>query len=99
MTSPFLLRSFVDEAIAVTGAPTLEAAQATAQQLLSGQFQGTVEIWRYLPAEQLYALEVGYDRLFEPMIYTYDAGMLAEDAESVRWNGEADTYLYQPESF
>lgn len=99
MTSPFLLRSFLDDATAIAGCPTLEAAQAAAQQLLSGEFQGTVEIWRYLPEEQLYALEVGYDRLFEPTVYTYDASMMAEDAELVRWNGEAGTYLYQPETF
>lgn len=99
MSSPFMLRTYTDTTTAIGAFYTLEAVQAAAQRLLSGEFQGTVEIWRYLPAEQLYALEVGYDRLFEPTVYTYDAGMLAEDADSVRWNGEAGTYLYHPESF
>lgn len=99
MTAPFLLRVFTEQGTQVTP----YATEASARHALTAQLdqlpdQSTVELWRQLP-NALYELLEGHDKLYQPVVYTYDASMLDEDVERVRWDGSADTYLYQSETF
>jgi hypothetical protein len=101
--SPYLLRVFPgggNAPIQVHPCQTEPEARGKAQAFLAElPDQSTVEIWQHRASDPLYELLVGYDKLFQPTIYEYDASMLEEDIERVRWDGSPTTYLYQPETF
>lgn len=106
MPSPFLIRVFQDpdangrtSSVTVQEFSQLPAARFQLQALLEQlAHNSTVELWKY-HADNLYELVEGYDKLFEPHVYNYDASMLADDPDRVRWDGRAETYLYQSEDF
>jgi hypothetical protein len=99
--SPFLLRLFTEgQEPQITSYQDQSSAEHQLVRELNAQTQSaTVELWQYRDSEDLYELVKGVDKLFEPVTYEYDASMLSDDVDRVRWNGEADTYLYQPENY
>lgn len=106
MPFPFLIRVFQDpDPTSKRGSVQVQEFQEEGparaylvRQLQSLPHNSTVELWKY-HADNLYELLEGHDKLFEPKIYSYDASMLSEDPDRVRWDGRAETYLYQSEDF